>query len=136
MQSSPLYVLRSSSRANVLGTGSIAFGFRRSTDAMHIVRKMYDIGPMAEVWYTKISPEKFVLTKSPRKREEPIALFVIEEMEEDEFVIEMITQNLSVRIIDGIHEEFNLTTLYSEMGYEPLYSSENAMRYLEDQFMK
>ena len=131
-----LYVLRSSSRSSILGTGSVAFGFRRHADAVNIVQKMYEIGPMADVWYTKTSPEKFVLTKSPRKKEQGLHLFAIEEVDEENFVIEMIEKNLSVRVIDGIQEEFNMTTLYSQMGYEPFFTTEKAIRYLQDQFSR
>jgi hypothetical protein len=150
-----------------LGTGSVAFGFRNKPDAVYINKKMVDMGPMVQVWYTKISPEKFVLTTSPRantmkklpsfssmaekekereiqdekekkkEKEKEInreIVFEIEYVERDEFLAEMLDKNLSVRIIDEIYNDYQMITLYSHMGYEPRYSSEDAARYLEDMF--
>ena len=150
MQQQHLYILRSRAKANILGTGSVAFGFRSKPDAVYINKKMADMGPMVEVWYTKISPEKFVLTTSPRAMRRPSAkpmpfspmaeeekeriVFEIEYVERDVFLEEMLDKNLSVRIIDEIYHDFQMITLYSHMGYEPRYSTDEAARYLEDMF--
>jgi hypothetical protein len=156
MQQQHLYILRSRAKANILGTGSVAFGFRSKPDAVYINKKMADMGPMVEVWYTKISPEKFVLTTSPRamrrpsvrpipfspmaeedkerEKEKERVVFEIEYVERDVFLEEMLDKNLSVRIIDEIYHDFQMITLYSHMGYEPRYSTDEAARYLEDMF--
>ena len=72
---------------------------------------------------------------SPMAEEEKERIvFEIEYVERDVFLEEMLDKNLSVRIIDEIYHDFQMITLYSHMGYEPRYSTDEAARYLEDMF--
>jgi hypothetical protein len=126
-----LHILRS--KTTVMGTGSVAFGFKRIHDAYACVELMRSMGPMVKVWYTATSPDKFVLTSAPQKEERDNSLDFLEvhSVETNDFLREMLDSNLSVRLIDELSIDHQLTTLYSHSGYEPYYSSEEAVVLLE-----
>ena len=136
--STNLHVLRSKRANAVMGTGSIAFGFKR-----------VDISQNVKVWYTAIKPDKFVLTTAPR----PIITaftnggylgtpnyaaydsFDLECVSSKDFLTEMLNCNLTVRIIEHINIENDFYTLYSDFGYEPFYTNDDMVIMLERQMM-
>lgn len=127
---SSLHVLRSST--NVMGTGSVAFGFKRYHDAVACVRRMRSMGPMVKIWYTAIKPDKFVLTTAPQRAHDPtLDKFEIHTIDMNEFLQEMMDSNLAVRLIDEVDVDHELTTLHSQTGYEPYYSHEEKVVLLE-----
>jgi hypothetical protein len=147
--STNLHVLRSKRANAVMGTGSIAFGFKRVEDARIIVQKVRDISQNVKVWYTAIKPDKFVLTTAPR----PIITaftnggylgtpnyaaydsFDLECVSSKDFLTEMLNCNLTVRIIEHINIENDFYTLYSDFGYEPFYTNDDMVIMLERQMM-
>lgn len=127
-----LHILRS--KSNIMGTGSVAFGFKRIDDAEACVRHMRSMGPMVRIWYTAIKPDKFVLTSAPQKvgsQDNALDFIEIQTVDTHEFLKEMLDSNLSVRLIDEVSIDHELTTLQSQSGYEPFYSSDEAAILLE-----
>lgn len=127
-----LHVLRS--KSSILGTGSVAFGFKNINDAHVCVNHMRIKGSMAKIWYTAIKPDKFVLTTSPKRIQDYNTIldcFEIESINTNDLLQEMLDYNLCVRVITDISIDHEITTLYSEYGYEPVYTNENAIILLE-----
>ena len=153
--STNLHVLRSKNANAVMGTGSVAFGFKRVEDARIIAQKVKDIGQNVKVWYTAIKPDKFVLTTAPKTTlKSPILpdnapntynatpnkydtydSFDLVSMDSNTFLNEMLAYNLSVRVIERIKVENNFYTLYSDFGYEPYYTNDELVIMFERQMM-
>lgn len=129
-----LHVLRS--KTNIMGTCSVAFGFKNYTDAQVCVQHMRQMGPMVKIWYTAIKPDKFVLTTSPHRKEDSLKnntldMFEIQTVDTNDLLREMLDNNISVRIIDDISIDHEITTLHSESGYETMISHDHAISILE-----
>jgi hypothetical protein len=147
--STNLHVLRSKKANAVMGTGSVAFGFKRVEDARIIAQKVKDIGQNVKVWYTAIKPDKFVLTTAPKttltspilsdnaptNKYDTYNSFDLVSIDSNTFLNEMLTYNLSVRVIERIKVENNFYTLYSDFGYEPYYTNDELVIMFERQMM-
>lgn len=124
MNQNRIYVLKSSnlSRSDIMGTGSITFGFKKFSDARKISDKLRSISPMERVWYTVIKPDKFVLTTASQiaKRPNMMGSGQVTMLDSDSFLSQMLEFNIVVRLIDDVTiDDTDFYTLHSETGYEP-----------------
>ena len=127
---SKLYVLRSTNKS-VMGTGSVAFGFKNENDAKLIVEKVKSFPSPHHVWYTAVKPDKFVLTTGGLSVDVRPIYCCMSCISSDEFLEEMLGASLAVRIIEDIKVEHDFYTLFSSFGYEPFYSPNEIVTMLE-----
>ena len=118
-----LYVIRSS-KTNILGSGTVVFGFKQFNDVRLIANKMRSINTCENIWYTSIKHDKFVMTSSSYVNEllrrPKFKMIKISMIESTNFLQEIIEFNLSIRLIDSVTiDNHNFYTLNSASGYEP-----------------
>jgi hypothetical protein len=123
-----LYTLKHNK--TVLGTGSIAFGFKNENDAKQVAEQVTHV--YTKIWYTAISPGKFTLTSNNEIFKTTLMSSLVQSKD---FLDEMLASNLTVRIIEEIKIDYGIYTLYSSYGYVPFYSRDEAIIMLEKHLM-
>ena len=118
-------------KKQIFGTGSSAFCFYDRNQAETVVKHLEKTQNMT-IWNTPVNPTKFLLHPNKSALGSPrIQDCHIVSLESNEFFEDMLSRNMSVRIVDNVLQvDPNTCSLSSFCGIDAKQSDEDTRKYL------